>query len=165
MAQASQPIIATNYGAKKDERVRKVLKYAMITTIIIGSVLFAVVFLFTEEVIHVFVKTTYQIVIMGIPAIRVYLSAFCIMNINILLCNYFQSVGREKLSIYISAIRGFILNIILVIGLPILFGGISLWVVVPLTEMITFIGIIIYVKKTKIINTEKNTQLKKLSIS
>ncbi len=155
----------TNYGAKKDERVRKVLKYAMITTIIIGSVLFAVVFLFTEEVIHVFVKTTDEIMIMGIPAIRLYLSAFCIMNINILLCNYFQSVGREKSSIYISAIRGFVLNIILVLGLPILFGGTSLWIVVPLTEMITFIGIIIYVKKTKIINTEKNTQLKKLSIS
>lgn len=165
VAQASQPIIATNYGAKKDERVRKVLKYAMITTIIIGTVLFAVVFLFTEEVIYVFVKTTDEIMIMGIPAIRLYLSAFCIMNINILLCNYFQSVGREKLSIYISAIRGFALNIILVLGLPILFGGTSLWAVVPLTEMITFIGIIIYVKKTKIINTERNTQLKKLSIS
>lgn len=165
VAQASQPIIATNYGAKKDERVRTVLKYAMITTIIIGSVLFAVVFLFTEEVIHVFVKTTDEIMIMGIPAIRLYLSAFCIMNINILLCNYFQSVGREKSSIYISAIRGFVLNIILVLGLPILFGGTSLWIVVPLTEMITFLGIMIYIKKSKIINTEKNVQLKKLSIS
>ena len=32
VAQAAQPIIATNFGAKESARVKKVLKYAMITT-------------------------------------------------------------------------------------------------------------------------------------
>ena len=36
IAQASQPIIATNYGANENKRVQTVLKYAMITTILIG---------------------------------------------------------------------------------------------------------------------------------
>ena len=87
---------------------------------------------------------------MGIPAIRMYLSAFCLMNINILMCNYFQTIGQEKLSIAISVIRGFLLNIILVVIMPIVLGGSSLWLVVPITEVITFVGICIYlIKKSK----------------
>jgi len=144
VAQASQPIIATNYGAYKNKRVSNVLKYAMYTTTAIGIVLFGIVFIFTKEVILVFVKADDTIINMGITAIRIYLSAFCLMNINILMCNYFQSVGKEKLSVTISIIRGFLLNIILVLSMPFIFGGESLWIAVPITEVITFIGICIY---------------------
>ena len=102
IAQASQPIIATNHGADEVKRVRNVLKYAMYTTIAIGIILFAIVFVFTKEVILVFVKADESIINMGITPIRMYLSAFWIMNINILMCNYFQSIGREKVSVSIS---------------------------------------------------------------
>lgn len=144
IAQASQPIIATNHGADEVKRVRNVLKYAMYTTIAIGIILFAIVFVFTKEVILVFVKADESIINMGITPIRMYLSAFCIMNINILMCNYFQSIGREKVSVSISIIRGFLLNIILVLIMPVVLGGNSLWIVVPITEIITFLGICIY---------------------
>ena len=76
-----------------------------------------------------------------------YLSAFCIMNINILMCNYFQSIGKEKISVSISIVRGFLLNIILVLIMPLVLGGNGLWLVVPLTEVITFLGIYIYLTK------------------
>lgn len=144
IAQASQPVIATNHGADEVKRVRNVLKYAMYTTIAIGIILFAIVFVFTKEVILVFVKADESIINMGITPIRMYLSAFCIMNINILMCNYFQSIGREKVSVSISIIRGFLLNIILVLIMPVVLGGNSLWIVVPITEIITFLGICIY---------------------
>ena len=79
-----------------------------------------------------------------------YLSSLCIMNINILLCNYFKSVGMEKPSILISIIRGFLLNIILVLSLPMVLGGYSLWIIVPITEIITLLGIVMYTKKSNV---------------
>ena len=150
--QASQPIIATNHGADEVKRVRNVLKYAMYTTIAIGIILFAIVFVFTKEVILVFVKADESIINMGITPIRMYLSAFWIMNINILMCNYFQSIGREKVSVSISIIRGFLLNIILVLIMPVVLGGNSLWIVVPITEIITFLGICIYSNRKAKVN-------------
>lgn len=165
VAQASQPIIATNYGANKSRRVKTVLKYAMFTTISIGCLLYAVVFMFAEEVIYAFVKANAEIISMGVPAVRGYLSAFCIMNINILLCNYFQSVGKENSSIFISVIRGFLLNIILVLSLPIVFGGYSLWFVVPTTEVITLFGIIIYIRKLKSSDLKSETKFNKVAIA
>ena len=164
VAQASQPIIATNYGANKNERVKVVFKYAMVTTISIGCILYALVFMFTQEVIYGFVKANDDIVSMGMPAIRAYLSAFCIMNINILFCNYFQSISEEKVSIIISSIRGFLLNIIFVLSLPVIFGGSSLWFVVPITEVVTLVGIAIYIfRLKKKINDE--TELNKFSVA
>ena len=148
VAQAAQPIIATNFGAGLNARVKKVLKYAMTTTAIIGFSLFAVVFLFTGQVIQVFVKANAEILAVGIPALRIYLSAFCIMNINILVSSYFQSVGKEKVSIYISIIRGFLLNIVLAFVLPSVLPATILWAVVPLSELITLIFIAFYAKRS-----------------
>lgn len=165
VAQASQPIIASNYGANEKERVKKVLKYAMFTTVSIGCVLLGIVFMFTEEVIYIFIKADVEIVSIGVPAIRAYLSAFCIMNINILLCNYFQSVGKEKPSIFISIVRGFLLNIILVLSLPIVLGGSGLWFVVPITEIITLVGILIYARKLNHDNLNSKAQLNRFVIA
>lgn len=150
VAQAAQPIIATNFGAKENARVKKVLKYAMITTTIIGISLFAVVFLFTGQVIQVFVKANAEILSVGIPALRLYLSAFCIMNINILISGYFQSVGKEKIAIYVSIVRGFLLNIILAFILPSVLPATILWAIVPISELITLIGIAFYAKNSSI---------------
>lgn len=151
VAQASQPVISTNFGANKKDRVNNVFRYALKTTILIGLFLFAIVFFFTREVIFVFVRAEEDILKIGIPAIRIYLSAFLIMNVNILICNYFQSVGKERISIIISIIRGFLLNIILVFLMPLLFGGDSLWMVVPVSELFTILGVLIYSYK-KIVN-------------
>lgn len=155
IAQATQPVIATNHGADEVERIKNVLKYAIYTTITIGIILFSIIFIFTKKVILIFVKADESIINMGIPSIRMYLSAFCIMNVNILMCNYFQSIGKEKISVSISIIRGFLLNIILVLIMPLVLGGNGLWLVVPLTEVITFIGIYIYLTK-KIKETKGN---------
>ena len=164
VGQAIQPIIATNYGADEIKRVKNVVKYALVTAIAIGIILFLTVLVFTKQIILIFVKADESIINMGIPSIRMYLSAFCVMNINILMCNYFQSVGKENLSMKISVIRGFLLNIILAIIMPIVLGGSSLWLVVPLAEVITFVGIGIYlVKKSKNKELENKLQYNKCS--
>ena len=149
----------------KTERNMKIHIFIMILVIIAGIILkinksewiiciilFAIVFVFTKEVILVFVKAEESIINMGITPIRMYLSAFCIMNINILMCNYFQSIGREKVSVSISIIRGFLLNIILVLIMPVVIGGNSLWIVVPITEIITFFVICIYSNRKAKVN-------------
>lgn len=162
VAQAAQPIIATNFGAGLNTRVKKVLKYALITTTIIGVSLFAVVFLFTGQIIKVFVQANSEILSVGIPALRLYLSAFCIMNINILISGYFQSVGKEKIAIYVSIVRGFLLNIILAFVLPSVLPATILWAIVPLSELITLIGIAFYAKNS---STIENTALNEEFIS
>ena len=160
VAQAAQPIIATNFGAGLNTRVKKVLKYALITTTIIGVSLFAVVFLFTGQIIKVFVQANSEILSVGIPALRLYLSAFCIMNINILISSYFQSVGKEKVAIYISIIRGFLLNIVLAFLLPSVLPSTVLWVVVPVSELITLVCITVYAKRnTSFENASLNKEL------
>ena len=82
------------------------------------------------------------------------------MNINILVSSYFQSVGKEKVSIYISIIRGFLLNIVLAFVLPSVLPATILWAVVPLSELITLIFIAFYAKRsTDIENSVLNEEV------
>lgn len=157
VAQAGQPIISTNYGANKIGRVKSVLKYAVVITMFISIILYLITTIFTKDVISIFMKVNDDLMNIGVPAVRMYLSCFCLMGVNVLLCNYFQSVGREKVSVIISIVRGFLLNIILVVLMPSIFGGNSLWIVVPITEMITFMGIgIYYVTRRKALKRATN---------
>ena len=55
-------------------------------------------------------------------------------------------------SMKISIIRGFLLNIVLVMIMPVILGGSSLWLVVPMTEIITFIGMYVYIIKVNNLN-------------
>ena len=84
------------------------------------------------------------------------------MNINILISSYFQSVGKEKIAIYVSIVRGFLLNIILAFVLPSVLPATILWAIVPLSELITLIGIAFYAKNSSAI---ENTALNKEFIS
>lgn len=149
VAQAMQPIVSTNFGSQKMDRVKSVLKYAIITAMTIGIVLYLITTIFTKDVISIFMKVNNDLIEIGVPALRMYLSCFCLMGLNVLLCNYFQSVGREKVSVAISIVRGFLLNIILLVLMPFIFGGNSLWLVVPITEIMTFVGIGVYIYNKK----------------
>lgn len=152
VAQAIQPIIATNYGANIEHRVKKILNYGFITSTAIGLCLFTLVYLFSEQIINIFVVADSNLLKLGIPAVRIYLSTFCIMNLNIIISSYLQSIGREKASIFISLTRGFLLNILFAVLLPILFPASILWIIVPASELITLVGTVIFYKVNNPLN-------------
>lgn len=137
VAQAAQPIIASNYGAGKSDRVRKIIRHASFTTTGIGVTLFLIGILFTKQLIQIFVQPTVEVMTKGIPAIRIYFLVFLFMNLNILYSNYFQSIGQANKSFFISLLRGLILNTLLIITLPVILPAGILWFIMPITEVLT----------------------------
>lgn len=146
VAQASQPIMANNYGAGKVDRVIEVRNIGSITSIVIGTALFFIGYMFPEFVIKVFVSPTPEIMTIGVSAIKTYIVAVLMMNLNIFYCNYFQSIIRPNLSLIICLLRGVILSTALVFILPKIFGATAIWLVMPLTEGVTLIVSLILIK-------------------
>lgn len=110
-----------------------------------------------EESYKYFISSLVAVVIIGL--------IFTILtNIFLEEISYFLG-SNENTSIFISVIRGFLLNIILVLSLPIVFGGFSLWFVVPTTEVITLFGIIIYISKLKSSHLNIETKFNKVAIA
>ncbi|MEG0152884.1 MAG: MATE family efflux transporter, partial [Cellulosilyticaceae bacterium] len=148
VAQGTQPLIATNFGGGKIDRVLKVRRLGVMATTIIGMMLFAIGFFFPEMIVRVFIYPTPEVVELATTAIRIYFIAFLMMNINILYSTYFQSIVNPQAALTICLLRGMILSIVLVFLLPAVLGVTGIWLVMPITELITLIIAIKLIKKT-----------------
>jgi putative MATE family efflux protein len=131
--QGSQPIIGFNYGAKNYDRVFKTLRYAAIvgtglTTVgfIIGTFLpHQVVSLFTRDEALQQVATVAQ---------RISVMMFPIIGFQIVVSNFFQSIGNAKIAIVLSLTRQFIFLIPAIFLLPPIFGLNGAWAVMPVSD-------------------------------
>lgn len=139
VSQGAQPIMATNYGAKQNERVLSVRRLGSIVVLLIGIVLCLFGLLFPETVVKIFIEPTAEVLEMARGALRIYFIAFIMMSLNIFYSTYFQSILKPKISLIICLLRGVILCIILVFILPIFMGVTGIWLVMPITELITVI--------------------------
>lgn len=147
VSQASQPLVASNFGAMQLQRVYIFRKIAAVTVGIFGCIFTIAGLLFPETIINVFVISTPQVLSLGKTAIRLYFIALIFMSLNILFITYLQSTLQSWYALILSLLRGFVLCILFVFIFPVIFGTTSIWLVMPATELITMLTAIIFLKK------------------
>lgn len=134
------PIMSYNFGAGCLERVRAVLRMAFRTNLVLGILLFSVLFIGGKQIVSVFFKTgdagVLQIAALGTS---VYAFAFLMNGLNILASSYFTAMGNAQISILISLLRGLVFVGLGIIVFPVLFGIESIWYNVPIAEACTLI--------------------------
>lgn len=144
VGQSIQPIIATNFGADKWDRIKKVRNMAFLTIICMGILFSASGILFPNGVCSIFMNMTKEMKAIAGKGLRMYFIAFLPMGINLLTSYYLQSVLNTKKSLCISLLRNIILSGIAILVFPLLFGGNSLWLVMPVVEVIVFVVSMIF---------------------
>ena len=149
ISQAMQPIISVNYGANKIDRVKRVRKKGLKTSIIVGLSFYIIGILFPQFIVGVFTSEKGQIVDITVNAIRYYFLAFIFMGINIVNGAYYQSMEHRILSNAISLSRGIILIIIGITILPVFLGVNGVWLSAVFAEVLTLIITCLYVYKKK----------------
>ena len=149
IAQAAQPIIATNFGARLWQRVNIVRKLGLLTAFIIGTLLFLSGLLYPKYIIQIFINPTSDVISMAIPAIRIYFLAFIPSALNIFFCNYFQGIINPSRSLIICLLRGVILCTIFIFIFPKFWGVTGIWAVVPTVEFVTLFVSFFFIEKSK----------------
>lgn len=137
IAQAVQPLLATNFGAGNMERVDQARKLGLRVAVTAGICFAAIGELFPVGLSHLFLDPSAEVLAMAVPAIRLYAVAFLASEWNIMCGTYFQSIVKPKYSLLITLLRGVILNSVLVFGLSAAFGVKGIWVTVTVSEFIT----------------------------
>ncbi len=139
VGQSIQPIIATNYGGGKWERIRKTRRMAFLTIAVMGLIFSMSGILFPEEVCSIFMNLDEEMKTIARMGVRIYFVAFFPMGINLLTSYYLQSILCVKKSLCISLLRNVILSSAAIIAFPILFDGNSLWVAMPVVEAVVLV--------------------------
>lgn len=138
VGQAAQPIISINYGAKKKDRIEKVLRLSLITSL--GFALFWTLLsmLGPNLCIRVFMNPTEHILFIAPNIIRLYAISFLLLPFNVYATYYFQSIMKPGAAFIISIARGLLLSGALILLLPLIDKN-ALWLAMPITEFIVAI--------------------------
>jgi len=146
VGQASQPIISSNFGAKKWLRIKEVLHYALSTAAFFGIFWLMLSLIYPNLYIYVFMKPTEEILKMAPAIIRTYGLSFLLLPLNIFSTYYFQALMHAKTAFIISVARGCVISGMLILFLPYFAGGNSIWLAMPVTELLVAIYVWLKIK-------------------
>jgi Na+-driven multidrug efflux pump len=148
IGQGIQPIVSSNFGAKRLDRVRSILKYAFITAFIMGAAFFTSVVCFPGSIFRIYMNTTEEILRVGPGIVRIYSFSYLLMGMNIVASYYLQALKQSNNALIISLLRGFAVYLILLFLLPVIAGFDSIWLTMPLTESVTLFFAFILLRKS-----------------
>lgn len=131
--QGTQPIIGYNYGARNYSRMFSTLKMAAVIGTIFTTVGFIMGMFFPKPIVSVF---TSDLELQQISAVglRISVIMFPIIGFQVVVSNFFQSIGKAKLAIFLSLTRQFIFFIPALLIVPTFFGLEGAWSVMPLSD-------------------------------
>jgi len=150
--QGTQPIVGFNYGAKNFERMFKTLKYA----IVIGTCITTLGFLigtFAPTFIARLFTTDAELQTIAATALQISVIMFPIIGSQIVITNFFQSIGKAKVSIFLSLTRQFLFLIPCLIMFPPIFGIKGAWSAMPVSDglasIVAYVTIFLFVRRFK----------------
>ena len=156
IGQASQPIISTNLGAGKGERISQILKYALGTAAVFGLIWTALAEFAPTLFVNIFMTPTENILAIAPNIIRSYGISFILLPLNIFSTYYFQVLMKPATSFVVSVSRGALISGIFIYLLPAIAGADAIWFSMPLTELIVTIYVIaMIIKYTKQLPKER----------
>ena len=144
--QGCQPIIGFNYGAKKYERAKEAFKYATIAACVICIIGFISIQYFPTQIISLF-NNDLELTTLAIKGIRIYLLMMPVVGINIVATSYYQSIGKAKISMFVSLLRQVILLIPFTIILPKFIGLDGVWAAGACADSLSVIITLVLLKK------------------
>lgn len=144
IAQSIQPIISYNYGIQQWKRVRQAFKLALLCAVVCGGLACVGTILFCPKVSSLFLGNhgnAYEIAVSGIPYFSL---GYVFFALNIVCIGYYQSIERFKPATLFTILRGIVIITLSFMYLPVVCGIKGIWLAVPLSELITFVIIVVY---------------------
>lgn len=144
--QGASPLISFTYGAKDYKLASAIRKITNMFVFIAGVIVILIVFASSNWYSHLFVKNeaVVQMVCLGM---KIFTLSFLLSGINTITSFYFTSIGKAIESAIISSARGLVILLICIFTLPAMFGMKGVWLVAPVTEMMTIILSLYFISK------------------
>ena len=153
---ATQPLIATAYGANNTDRVKKTLKLAFLTALVMSTVFFILCEAFPETILRIYMDVTDEVLEVGPRIVRLYAIAVLAMGYGMVLNYYFQSTLMRSACVITSILRGLVFPVTFVLTLPLVLGYDFIWLGIPLAEILTaLIALLIFIPQIKTLSTNK----------
>jgi Na+-driven multidrug efflux pump len=152
MTQGMQPIVGYNYGAEKFDRMFRCLWLTISAATAILLVGWLLAMLFPSQIARIFTADP-TLIAMSAHGIRLDMLVFPIIASQAVITNFFQCIGKVKISIFLSLTRQLIILLPLAYLLPLWLGLDGVWYAMPASDFgswaMTIPLLLWYMKKFK----------------
>lgn len=137
VTQGMQPIVGYNYGAQKYDRMMRCvwMAIAVATTILLAG--WAVSMLFPRQIARMF-TTDPTLLEMSARGIMLDMLVFFVVGSQAVITNYFQCIGKVRISIFLSLTRQLILLLPMAYVFPFFWGLDGVWYSMPVSDFLAF---------------------------
>ena len=136
IAQGFMPIAGYNFGAKKYERVSKVINTALTSGVIIATFIGGLLVFGADLIPHIFTKDE-NLIKFAPNAIFWIFSSTPIIVFHLIPPSFYQAVGKAKPALFLTLIRQGVFLIPLVLILPRYFGIEGVWYSFPISDILS----------------------------
>lgn len=152
MNQGMQPIVGYNYGAEKYDRMLRCLWLTITAATAILLVGWALSMLFPREIARIF-TTDEHLLELSARGIKLDMLVFFVVGSQAVTTNFFQCIGKVKISIFLSLSRQLFMLLPLAYLLPLVWNLDGVWYSMPASDFASFsmtIPLLLwYIKKFK----------------
>lgn len=138
VTQGMQPILGFNFGANNWDRVKRTLKLGMLCGFTITTIGFILTECFPNIISRLF-TTDPTLIDIARRGFRIYFSFYSVVGIQIVIQNFFQSIGKPKLSIFLSLTRQLLFLIPFLLILPKYYGTDGVWASMCGSDILAFL--------------------------
>lgn len=151
LSQGVQPVISRSHGLRNTEAVKSLLRYGLITMLLLSGIIYCVIFFCASPITSVFNSEQNEAMqAMAVTGLKMYFTACPFVGFNIVLAIYFTSTERPYPAHIISLLRGFFVIIPAAFLLSSLVGMTGVWCAFPVTEcVVAAVGVLFYMKGRK----------------
>ena len=147
--QGMQPIAGYNYGAQNYDRLRKVVKLAISCATVVCTVGFLVAMFAAHPCARLFTKDE-SLINLASTAIRMMMMMFPIVGFQIVVTSFFQSIGKAKVSMFLSLSRQLLFLVPALAIFSEIWGLWGIWSAMPFSDALATIVAAVMMKKSSV---------------
>ena len=136
--QGMQPIAGYNYGAQQYGRMMRVVKLSIITAVCIMLTGWSLAMFAPYHCARMF-TTDPELIKGSIKAIHIIMMMFPLIGSQMVITNFFQCIGKVKISIFLSLSRQLLFLLPLLAILPNFYGINGVWASMPTSDFIAVV--------------------------
>ena len=138
ITQGMQPILGYNYGANNWERVKRTLNIGFVVGLLVTTLGFIVGELIPQQIASLFANDETLIAI-STTGFRISFMFFAVIGGQIVIQNFFQSIGKPMISIFLSLTRQLLFLIPTLLIFPRIWGVEGVWTSLAVSDILAFI--------------------------
>ena len=132
--QGMQPIVGYNYGARQIPRVLRTFKLTIFAGTCVTIFGFLLAEIFPKQIASAFTNNV-ELIKLAVNGMRINMMMFPIIGFQVVASSFFQSIGKAKVSIYLSLTRQVLLLIPALLILPRFLGLNGVWLGGPVADI------------------------------